>query len=136
MSVLCLSPASLFILMFDEVCQTTYIDSGSRQKLKRQLFWPEIATGILICFETHIPVINGQEILDTFAFGERQWNGNIFRVTGPLCGEFTGHRWIPITKASNAELWCFLCSEPEQTLEQTIETPVIWEAITLTMTSL
>ena len=22
-------------------------------------------------------------------------NGNIFRVTGPLCGEFTGHRWIP-----------------------------------------
>ena len=23
------------------------------------------------------------------------WNANIFRVTGPLCGEFTGHRWIP-----------------------------------------
>ena len=22
-------------------------------------------------------------------------NGNIFRVTGYLCGEFTGHRWIP-----------------------------------------
>ena len=34
-------------------------------------------------------------------------NGNIFRVTGPLCGEFTGPRWIPRTKASNAELWCF-----------------------------
>ena len=34
-------------------------------------------------------------------------NGNIFRVTGPLCGEFTGHRWIPDTKASDAELWCF-----------------------------
>ena len=26
-------------------------------------------------------------------------NGNIFRVTGHLCGEFTGHRWIPRTKA-------------------------------------
>ena len=26
--------------------------------------------------------------------------GNIFRVTGPLWGEFTGHRWIPLTKAS------------------------------------
>ena len=25
-------------------------------------------------------------------------NGNIFRVTGPLCGEFTGDRWIPRTK--------------------------------------
>ena len=29
-------------------------------------------------------------------------NGNIFRITGPLCGEFTGDRWIPLTKASNA----------------------------------
>ena len=27
-------------------------------------------------------------------------NGNIFHVTGPLCGEFTGHRWIPLPKAS------------------------------------
>ena len=35
-------------------------------------------------------------------------NGNIFRVTGHLCGEFTDHRWIPCTKASDAELWCFL----------------------------
>ena len=34
-------------------------------------------------------------------------NGNIFRVTGHLCGEFTGPRWIPHTKASDAELWCF-----------------------------
>ena len=23
------------------------------------------------------------------------WNGNIFRVTGHLCGKFTGDRWIP-----------------------------------------
>ena len=30
-------------------------------------------------------------------------NGNIFRATGHLCGEFTGHRWIPRTKASDAE---------------------------------
>ena len=35
-------------------------------------------------------------------------NGNIFRVTGHLCGEFTGPRWIPRTKASDTELWCFL----------------------------
>ena len=39
-------------------------------------------------------------------------NGNIFRVTGPLCGEFTGHRWIPLTNVSDAELWCFLWSAP------------------------
>ena len=37
-------------------------------------------------------------------------NGNIFCVTGHLCGEFTSPRWIPRTKASDAELWCFLWS--------------------------
>ena len=31
-------------------------------------------------------------------------NGNIFRVTGPLWGEFPDHQWIPLTKASDAEL--------------------------------
>ena len=30
----------------------------------------------------------------------------------PFVGEFTGHRWIPLTKASDAELWCFLWSAP------------------------
>ena len=63
-------------------------------------------------------------------------NGSIFRVTGPLWGESTGHRWIPLTKASDAELWCFLWIAPEQTAEQTIETPVIWDAIVRIMTSL
>ena len=36
-----------------------------------------------------------------------------FHVTGPLCGEFTGYRWFPRTKASDEELWCFLWSAPE-----------------------
>ena len=39
-------------------------------------------------------------------------NGNIFRVTGYLCGEFTGHRWLTRTKACGAELWWFLWSAP------------------------
>ena len=42
-------------------------------------------------------------------------------------GESTGHRWTPLPKASEAELWCFLWSAPEQTIEQAIETPVIWD---------
>ena len=62
-------------------------------------------------------------------------NGNIFRVTGLLWGEFTGHRWIPLTKASDAELWCFLWFAPEHTVEQTIETLVIWDIMALIMTS-
>ena len=40
-------------------------------------------------------------------------NGNIFRVTGHLCGEFTGPQWISHAKASDAELWCFLWSATE-----------------------
>ena len=38
-------------------------------------------------------------------------NGSIFRVTDPLWGELTSHRWIPPTKASDVELWCFLRSK-------------------------
>ena len=34
-------------------------------------------------------------------------NGSTFRVTGLLCGEFTGPWCIPRTKASDAEFWCF-----------------------------
>ena len=38
----------------------------------------------------------------------------------PVTGGFpsTGHRWIPITKASDAELWCFLWSGLEQTVKK------------------
>ena len=45
-------------------------------------------------------------------------------------------RWIPLTKASDAEIWCFLWSAPEQTAKQTIETLVIWDATVLIIKSL
>ena len=50
--------------------------------------------------------------------------------------DFSGRRWIPLTKASDAELWCFLWSAPEQTVKWTIETPVSWDAIAFITTSL
>ena len=34
-------------------------------------------------------------------------NGNIFRVIRLLCGEVTAHRWIPCTKANDAEFDVF-----------------------------
>ena len=39
-------------------------------------------------------------------------NGNIFRVTDPLCGEFTGHRWIPRTKGQwrGALMFSLICA--------------------------
>ena len=63
-------------------------------------------------------------------------SGNMFRITGPLHGGFTVHRGIPLTKTSDAELWCFLWYAPEQTFELTIEMPMIWDAIALIMTAL
>ena len=38
-------------------------------------------------------------------------NGNIFRVTGPLCREFTGHRWIPHHKSQwrGALIFSLIC---------------------------
>ena len=70
---------------------------------------------------THVNIVHGTRLhMMTSA------DGNIFRVTGLSCREFTGHRWIPHTKASDAELWCFLWSAPEPTVEQTIETPMIY----------
>ena len=55
-------------------------------------------------------------------------NGNIFCVTGPLCGEFSGQWWIPLTKASDANFDVFfhLCLNKrlsEQWLGWWFETP-------------
>ena len=63
-------------------------------------------------------------------------NGNIFRVIGPLWGESTSHPWIPLTKGCDGKLRYFLWSAPEQTVEQTTEKQVVWDTITLIMTSL
>ena len=43
---------------------------------------------------------------------------------------------LALLVTSDAELWCFLWSAPEQTVEQIIETPVILDAIALIMTPL
>ena len=48
-----------------------------------------------------------------------------FPCYSPFVRGISGHRWIPLTKANDAELWCYQLSAPEQTVEQTIETPVI-----------
>ena len=42
----------------------------------------------------------------TIIFHGTSCHGNTFCNTGPLWGKFTGHGWIPFTRASNAELWC------------------------------
>ena len=41
---------------------------------------------------------NGCQANRPFLIKMTSSNGSIFRVTGPLFGEFTSHRWIPLTK--------------------------------------
>ena len=53
-----------------------------------------------------------------------------------LWEESTDYLWIPLTMVGDAELYYFPWSAPEQTAERTIVTSVIWDAITLFMTSL
>ena len=45
-------------------------------------------------------------------------NENIFRVTGPLCGECTGHRWIPRTKPVTRSFDVFFDLRLEQQLSK------------------
>ena len=57
--------------------------------------------------------------------------GNVFHVSGPLWGESTVHWWIPLTKASSADLWWILSYTPEQMVEQTVELLVIWDTMSV-----
>ena len=34
-------------------------------------------------------------------------------------------------KASDVGFWCFICCQPEQVVEQTVELPVIWDMMML-----
>ena len=62
-------------------------------------------------------------------------NVNIFRITGPLWVESTGHQF-PDSPHKGQWRGCFLWSMPEQTVKQTTKKSVIWDAIALIMTSL
>ena len=76
------------------------------------------------CHDAHFVYLVALEVVSTNTDTRNHyWHGNViveifFRATGPLRGESTGHRWIPLTKASDAELWCFLWSAPEQTMSK------------------
>ena len=58
------------------------------------------------------PVCAKQHTAPIMATQVTSLNGNIFRITGPLCGEFTSCRWIPRMKASDAEVWYILWFAP------------------------
>ena len=64
-------------------------------------------------------------------------NGNIFRVTGPLCGEFTGPGEFPAQRPVTRSFDVFFDLRPNKRLsKQPTMRLVIWDAIVVIMTSL
>ena len=60
--------------------------------------WLELSCYSCIQYQLkrHVPLLKTLELRLNHSQWHPWWrhqNGNIFRVTGPLCGEFTGHRW-------------------------------------------
>ena len=52
---------------------------------------------------------------NSISFHDAWWRHHMETFSALLalfCGEFTSHQWIPCTKASDVELWCFLWSVP------------------------
>ena len=83
-----------------------YFVLNIRPMINRWLFF--------VCDFIQYNQINALRLISKFSvlpyncwYYSQQSHMNIFRVTGPLCGEFTCPRWIPLTKASDTELCCF-----------------------------
>ena len=59
------------------------------------------------------------------------WHGNTCHIIGLLCGESTGHQWIPHKMSK----WCgalvFSLFLFEQYVEQTVKLPVVWDIMML-----
>ena len=61
-------------------------------------------------------------------------NGKIFRVTGPLCGEFTGSGEVPTQRPVTRSFDVFFDLRLNKRLSKTVGL-VIWDAIVVIMTS-
>ena len=74
-------------MVIDALSQVIACLEAPSQHLDQCWFMIKMFCGI------HIRTIS-QEVISSMSSMMASSNGNIFRVTGPLCGEFTGHRWI------------------------------------------
>ena len=73
-------------------------------------------------------------LLDPFHYGVIKWEH--FLCHWSFVRGIHQSPLIPLTMASDVELWCFLWSALERKAEQTIEMLMIWDAIALIMTSI
>ena len=99
-----------FFIIISTYLLNIYILNWNFRENKNITFSLYFLTIILFVFQTNTRMINMSIVsgITTYFLSYTMMtssNGNIFRVTGHLCGEFTGLRWIPHTKPSGAELW-------------------------------
>ena len=109
---------------FNDLSATSFRSGGDRQRMTQHLvainklcwIWSvELPATPAIILENKLETtlqVSGWTFFKWWVIMMTLLSGNIFRVTRHLCGEFTGYRWIPRTKASDEELWCFLWSAP------------------------
>ena len=129
-------PGTIFKIIFEKY--NTYIFSLKRMNLKMSSAkYLQIGTGLDVFTwepdlrETIVHLIISNKIKPLGLLERRKrclawvWqymmtssNGNIFRVTGHLCGEFTGPLWVPRTKACDTELWYFFDLRPNKRLNK------------------
>ena len=97
-----------------------------------------LSLSLMLCVFVHIAYYDFRRTTDvTVSNHDDVIKWKHFPLYWPFCVKgIPGHRWIPLTKASDAELWCFIWAEPKQTVDQAIETPVILDAIALIVTLL
>ena len=118
-------------VMFSLMCAWTNVctnnpDSGD---LRRHHAHCDVTvmTAAIIRLNAQVPVNSSRWLCVMMT----SWNGNIFHVTGPSWGETTSHQGIPLTKAGDAELWCFLWCAPKQASEQTLDVPAHCDVIVM-----
>ena len=112
-------PSLVWVVCKIDSCDTHFVESGIHKTIG---FWDDVRS------RQH------REAKDNYIYTMTPSNGIIFRVTGPLWGECTSNRWIPLARPVTRSFdvsW----SAPGLMVEGTIETRVHCDAIALIMTS-
>ena len=97
--------------------KTLFITSAPSLETPNERTWPpgpsiSLRPGVICIRNSKIPWgIDTVANASVFSWWRHQMV-TFFALLALLCGEFTGHWWYPLTKASDAELWCFLWSAP------------------------
>ena len=98
--------------------------------------YDELSYVISLPFLKHSALsINRDQLVFKYSQQTPPWWRHGIETLSTLLAIYEGNPWgssaPPSQRATNLELWCFLWCNPEQTIEQTVELSVAWDAITI-----